>query len=90
VKAYARVNDDSQDVGPEYVPATNLDRNHRKRKDVGFLAICSSAVQNLWCNPSCTGTMLDRSVSYGIQVLSDRGETKISDPCTTGGVYDYI
>ena len=79
VKAFAQDITICRMLAPGRLFATNLNCDHRKRENIRFLAICPPIIQDLWCNPS-----------YRIRVLSDHGETKVGDPCATGGVHKDV
>jgi len=67
-----------------------LDHDHCKRENVRFLTICSLLGQNLWGSPSRGMTLISRCAPHGIQVLSDRRETKIRDPCVAGVIHKDV
>ena len=70
--------------------ATDLNHDHRERKDIRFLAKCPPVCQDLRCNPPHTVTVLVWSVPHRIQVLSDHGETTICDQCAAGDVHKDV
>jgi len=70
--------------------APYLDHDHRERENVCFLAVCSLLGQDFWGSPSCGVTLTFRGDSHGIQLLSDRRETKIGDSCVASVIYEDI
>ena len=65
-----------------------LDHDHRERKNIRFLAICSRVIRDLWCRPLCS--LIIEETSLGIRVLGHRGETKIRDPCPARVVHKDV
>ena len=78
----------SPNVNPE--PATDLNRDHREREDIRFLAKCPPIGQDLRCNPSRTVALLVWNAPYRIQILSDHSDTTICDHCVAGGVHKDV
>jgi hypothetical protein len=67
-----------------------LNRDHRESEDVRFLAVRPLFVQDLWRSPSCGMTLLFRSTSHGIQVLSGSSKAEIRDPRVVVGIHKDI
>jgi len=68
---------------------TCLDHDHRKSKNVSFLAV-HSLHQDFWGTPSQAVAMMSCGALDGIQVFGDRGEAEIRDACMTGVVHKDI
>ena len=68
---------------------TYFDHDHRKSKNVRFLAI-SPPIQDLWCSPSRGVSTLKRDALDGVYVMSDCDEAKIRDACMAGVVQKDI
>ena len=58
---------------------TYLNRYHRKRENIRFLAVCPLIVPDLWRNPSFIIITLSWSDPCRISVLSDHGKTNVCD-----------
>ena len=68
---------------------THLDHDHREGENVRFLAICPF-FQDLWGSPPWGVAVPTRGAPSGVQVFSDRSETKVRDACITGVVYKDV
>jgi len=68
---------------------TDLNRDHRERENVRFLAVWP-LVQDLWRSPPWGEAALRPSVPDGIDTLSERSEAKVRDACTTGVVHKDV
>jgi hypothetical protein len=66
--------------------ATCLNHDHRERENIGFFAVRSLLVQDLWRSPPPHMTLFARGASDRIQVLSDPGKPKIGDSRVVGGI----
>ena len=75
---------------PDNLFVTHLYRDHCERENVGFPAVCSFFVQDLWCSPSRSMALTVRKSSCGAQVMSDLSETKIRDTCMTSGIHENV
>ena len=72
---------------PSWTPPTNPNCDHRKRKNIPFLAISPPNTQHLRCNPLRVINILNWGAPCRIQALNDHAKAKIGDPRTAGGVH---
>ena len=68
---------------------TYLDHDHSERENVCFFAVWSF-VQYLRCSPPRGETALTLETPHGIQILSDRSETKVRDACVAGVIHEDV
>lgn len=70
-------------------PVTYLNHDHCEGENVRFLAICSP-VQDLWCSPSRSVTIMTRGAPDGVQVLGDHSEAEIRYARVIGAVNEDV
>ena len=58
VKTFVQIKGVRKTLTLSRLAVSNLDRDHRKRENIRFPAICPSAVQDLWRGPLCAVPML--------------------------------
>ena len=70
--------------------ATDLNHDHRERKDIRLLAECPPIGQDLRCDPPHVVPVFLWGPPYRVHALGDHGETTFCDHRMAGGVHKDV